>query len=64
MDIGVGIEHRDMVVGNMGSNMRFDYTVMGDNVNLSSRLEGINKEYGTHIIISEYTYEVVKDQMF
>ncbi|MDQ1277367.1 MAG: adenylate cyclase [Thermodesulfobacteriota bacterium] len=64
VDIGVGINSGDMVVGNMGSNMRFDYTVMGDNANLSSRLEGINKEYGTHIIISEYTNEVVKEEMF
>ena len=52
-----------MSVGNMGSNMFFNYTVMGDNVNLGSRLEGTNKAYGTKIIISEFTFAKVKGQV-
>ena len=64
VNIGVGVNTGDMVVGNMGSQMRFDYTVMGDSVNLSSRLEGINKEYGTNIVISEFTYAIVKDELY
>ena len=57
----VGVNTGNMVVGNMGSREVFDYTVMGDAVNLASRLEGANKMYGTYIMISEFTYEWIKE---
>jgi len=63
LHIGIGINTGEMVVGNMGSASRMDYTLMGDNVNLGARLEGTNKQYGTGIIISEFTYEHVKDHV-
>jgi adenylate cyclase len=63
LDIGIGINTGEMVVGNMGSASRMNYTLMGDNVNLGARLEGTNKVYGTKIIISEFTYEHVKDHV-
>ena len=62
IDIGIGLSTGMVTVGNMGSNTRFDYTVMGDTVNLGSRLEGMNKEYGTHAIVPKYTYEDVKNE--
>lgn len=62
VDIGIGINTGDMVVGNMGAEgKKMDYTVIGDNVNLAARLEGLTRKYNNHIIISEFTYERVKD---
>ncbi|RKY89987.1 hypothetical protein DRQ09_00180 [candidate division KSB1 bacterium] len=61
--VRIGLNTGPMVVGNMGAMDRLDYTVMGDSVNLGSRLEGANKQYGTFIMISEYTYELVKEHI-
>ncbi len=63
INIGIGLNSGIMTVGNMGSLGRMNYTLTGDNVNLGARLEGTNKQYGTNIIISEYTYGLVKDRI-
>jgi adenylate cyclase len=61
LEMGVGLNTGPMVYGNTGSYERFDFTVLGDAVNLASRLEGVNKEYGSNVIISETTLAEAKD---
>jgi adenylate cyclase len=62
LNVGVGLNTGTCVVGNMGSDLRFDYSVLGDSVNLASRLEGQSKEYGFPIIVGSNTALAVKDK--
>jgi adenylate cyclase len=62
--MGLGINTDTVVVGNMGSDQRFDYTCLGDGVNLASRLEGQSKNYGVLIVLGPITTERVGDEYF
>jgi len=61
MDMGMGLNTGPMITGAMGANMFMDYTVIGDAVNLGARLEGLTRDWDNYLIISEFTYEHVKD---
>jgi adenylate cyclase len=64
LDIGIGLNSGVASVGNMGSALRYGYTALGDTVNLSSRLESLNKDYGTHILVNESTYAAAQNAGF
>jgi len=62
INIGIGLNSGEAVIGNMGSSKRFDYTAMGDTVNISSRLESLTKQYNVKIIISQTTYREINEE--
>jgi len=64
LDIGIGLNSGVASIGNMGSVLRYGYTAVGDTVNLSSRLEGLNKDYRTHILATESTFAAVRHAGF
>ncbi|MFJ7439497.1 CHASE2 domain-containing protein [Methylorubrum thiocyanatum] len=62
LDVGIGINTGSCVVGNMGSDLRFDYSVLGDPVNVASRLEGQSKLYGVKIVLGAATADAIRDR--
>ncbi|MEK9671273.1 MAG: adenylate/guanylate cyclase domain-containing protein [Rhodospirillaceae bacterium] len=63
LKVGLGLNSGPAVVGNMGSDQRFDYSVLGDTVNLAARLEGQSKSYGMNVVLGPTTYNAVKDTL-
>ncbi len=63
LKVGVGINTGVATIGNIGSEKKLNYTVVGDTVNLASRLESLTKEFDSPIVLSEYTYERIKDKI-